>query len=75
MMAFSDGSGHREKKDHKDVREVFERNGMASEGENGSNVERVDPASSSLLLKGASFYQRVLRRRTTKDQIDTRFYS
>ena len=52
MMAFSDGSGHREKKDHKDVREVFERNGMASEGENGGNVESVDPASSLLLLKG-----------------------
>jgi hypothetical protein len=34
------------------VREVFERNGMASEGENGGNVESVDPASSLLLLKG-----------------------
>jgi RNA polymerase II C-terminal domain phosphatase-like 3/4 len=39
MMAFSDDNGHREKEEHKDVREVFERNG-----------ESVDP--SLLLLKG-----------------------
>jgi len=60
MMAFSDsvddGGDAREIRDHKDVREVFERNNYeAREGQNGEKKDDEggrDPSSSLLFLKG-----------------------